>query len=181
MPDYSLGEFFPYVGEPYPLLRHVLDLRPEGYAVEFGVGQGVSLGVISSAMPAVGFDSFQGLPGYWRPGYPAGALRCRRPEVRNARIVEGWFADTLPLFDFGAVEPIGLAHFDADMYESTATALKWVGPHLGSGTFVVFDEWYGYGGCELHEQAAWREYVDANDVDWEVVGCSEQSWAICLA
>lgn len=172
----------PYLGDgpgPYPVLRHILASHPPGYAVEFGVEKAVSLKLIAAHMPVVGFDSFEGLPEQWRPEYPKGALKVRPPDpVPNATIVAGWFDDTLPTFDFAALEPIGLIHFDADLYSSTATALKHVGPHITSGTICVFDEYHGYPQAELHEQRAWWDHVVRHHLEWDVIGHAEQTWAI---
>lgn len=177
--DYSLGEFIPGA-TGYGLLRHALrqPLIKNGHGVEFGVGSGYSLNVIASVLPAVGFDSFQGLPETWRDGFPKGSLKHDPPNVPNTQLVAGWFADTLPVYDFAAVAPIALAHFDADLYSSTATALQHVGPYLQPSTIVVFDEWWGYPGFELHEQKAWREYANRTGITWHVIGHSEESWAI---
>lgn len=179
--DYSAGPYFPHNGHAYPLLRHILDQDPQGHALEFGVEKGLSLRMIAAVMPVTGFDSFQGLPEDWRPGYPQGALACGPPVVRNSRLVAGWFADTLPMFDFSGVEPIGLVHIDCDLYSSTATVLKHVVPHLKSGCYLCFDEFHGYAGADQHEQRAWIEYTDNTDLGWNVVGHSEQAWAIRLA
>lgn len=174
--DYSLGQRFPT--ENRELLRHALG-HASGHAVELGVGDGLSLAIIAERMPVTGFDGFCGLPEDWRPGYPKGTFATNPPPVGlNSRLVVGWFADTLPGFDFAALAPIGLVHFDADLYSSTKTALDHIGPHLQAGTVVVFDEFHGYPGAELHEERAWREFADATDVDWHVLGCSDESWAI---
>lgn len=172
----------PYLGDgpgPYPVLRHILASHPPGYAVEFGVEKAVSLRLIAAHMPVVGFDSFEGLPERWRPEYPQGALKVRPPDpMPNTTIVTGWFDDTLSSFDFAALEPIGLIHFDADLYSSTATALTHIGPHITSGTICVFDEFFGYDGCEQHEQRAWSEHLSNHPLDYTVIGHAEQTWAI---
>ena len=175
--DYSLGPY--HGGEHFPLLSHIVnDLHPAGHALEFGVGQGASLRLIAARMPTVGFDSFAGLPDEWRPGYPKGAFATTPPAVVNTRLVIGQFADTLPRFDFATVEPIGLIHFDADLYSSTKTALQHSGPHISAGTVLCFDEWHGYPGAEEHEQRAFREYVDSADIGWTVIGHDGQGWAV---
>lgn len=177
MQDYSLGPTIPDSG-PYSVLRHVLDLAPSGVAVEFGVGSGTSTAIIANRMPVVGFDSGQGLPEDWRPGYPKGSLTFDIPTVENATIVEGWFDDTLPGFDFEALGYIGLVSFDCDLYSSTRTALRYIGPYLQVGTYVHFDEAHGYEGSENHEQRAWREYAEDTGIGWTVVGHGEQSWVL---
>lgn len=178
--DYRPGPVFDGSRASFPLLSHIVnDLEPQGCGVEFGVAEGTSLALIAARMPAVGFDSFQGLPEDWC-GYPKGSRACEVPVVDGAHLVIGLFADTLPAFDFGSVEPIGLVHFDADLYSSTKIALDYVGPHLRSGTILCFDEWRGYQGVEQHEQRAWREFVDRTGVEWTVVGSDTDAWAVRL-
>lgn len=180
--DYGLGPEISGDRASFPLLRHVIDhLKPEGTAVEFGVADGTSLGMIAAHMPAVGFDSFQGLPEQWCE-FPAGSRACEAPTVDNAQIVTGYFADTLPSFDFSALGTIGLVHFDADLYSSTKTALEYVGPYLESGTICVFDEWHrAHPETDSHEPRAWREYLDTRPkLGWTVIGHDTEAWAIRL-
>lgn len=175
--DYSLGPRITDDGQPYPMLRYVVP-KLVGSAVEFGVGSGTSTRIIADHMPVVGFDSGQGLPEDWRPEFPKHSLAYGIPEVDNAVIVEGWFEDTLPGADFGGLGFIGLVHLDADLYSSTATALKYVGPYLRLGAVVVFDEWHGYPTAEQHEQRAWREFADDTGISWTVIGHGREEWAI---
>lgn len=179
--DYSLGPRIE-TGEHYALLRVVAWLAgaiPNTVAIEFGVGAGESTAIIAEQLPVTGFGSADGLPEDWRPGYPRGSFAHPLPDIPNTTLIEGWFCDTLPNYDFGALN-IGLAHFDADLHSSTATALAHVGPHLHPGCFLVFDEWHGYYGCEHHEQRAWREYAEPNGITWQVIGHSFEAWAIRL-
>jgi hypothetical protein len=176
--DYSLGPVIVDDGQPYPAVRHVVDLQPAGVAVEFGVGSGTSTRLVSEYMPVVGFDSGKGLPQAWRPGFPKYSLAYGIPEVENATIMAGWFADTLPGVDFESLGYIGLVHLDADLFSSTEIALKYVGPHLRPGCYLVFDEWHGYDGAENHEQRAWREFADDTGIGWTVVGHGEEQWVI---
>lgn len=166
----------------FPLLRHVLAVcRPEGAGVEFGVAEGTSLAMIAAHMPAVGFDWFEGLPEDWCE-YPAGSRACPQPAVEGASIVAGLFADTLPDFDFGPWCPIGLVHFDADLYSSTVTALAHIGPYLQAGCFVVFDEWHrAHQDTASHEPRAWQEFLETRpELGWTVVGHDSEAWAIRL-
>lgn len=170
-----------HAGACFVLLRQCLKLCSPGFALEFGVQTGHSLGLIAHRLSVVGFDSFQGLPEDWGP-FPKGALAHEAPEVPNARMVDGWFSDTLPMFDFATVEPLRLVHIDCDLYSSTKTVLDHVGPHLVPGVFVVFDEFlYDWPPNESRggeEQRAWREFVDRTQIGWEVVGHSGGAWAI---
>lgn len=174
--DYDLGPRI--AGDDRRLLAHVLACRPHGAAVEFGVGSGGTLAMIAARMPATGFDSFAGLPERWRDGFDAGMFACIPPAVPGADIVTGLFADTLPAFDFAALGPIGLWHIDCDLHSSTATVLEYIRPHLLPGSYVVFDEYHGYDGCEQHEQRAWREFADTANIGWAVIGHGREQWAV---
>lgn len=151
------------------VLRHVLSLRPEGWALEFGVGAGTSARIIAAKLPLIGFDSFDGLPEAWRPGFPAGKFKqAKVPEVEGATMVVGLFSETLPAFDWP--DRVGLIHFDADLYSSTATALEYAGHLIQPGTLICFDEFIGYPGSEEHEQRAWDEWCLAHSAIMEVIG-----------
>ena len=101
------------------------------------------------------------------------------PTIPGVELVDGWYDDTLPEYDFTTVN-IGLIHIDCDLYSSTTTALQHVGPHLKPGAFIVFDEWHGYPNCEDFEQRAWREWAEPRNITWTVIGHGEQSWSIKL-
>ena len=158
-------------------LRHVLDLKPTGTAVEFGVGSGRSLRMIAEQMPAIGFDSFRGLPEKWRDGFDTGMFACTPPLVENTTLVVGLFEDTLPLMQFP--DNVGLWHLDADLYSSTATILKHIAPHLRAGAFIVFDEIWGYPGWQHGgEFKAWTDFVAASGIEFEVVGHGPEQLAL---
>lgn len=170
--DFSPGleiQTHPHV---WVVLEHVLALHPRGVAVEFGTGSGSSTLLIASHMPVYSFDSFQGLPEDWG-GYPKGSFAGPPPEVPNATLIVGWFQDTLPAFDFANLD-IGLVHIDCDLYSSTKTVLKHIGPHLKTGCYVVFDEYIGHD----DEPRAFGEYVAEHDIEFEAVARSDQPWAI---
>lgn len=175
--DYGLGPLIE-TDEHYALLRHALTLNPKGTAIEFGVGKGESTAIIAAHMPVVGFGSVEGIPEDWRPEFPKGAFAFPLPTIDNVEIHDGWFEDVLPGFDFEALGHAGLIHCDADLYSSTATALKYCEPVIKAGTVIVFDEWHGFDGCEDHEQRAWREFADRTGITWNVVGHSFQQWSI---
>lgn len=183
MQDFDPGPKIPDDGSRSAVLSHILALKPSGAAVEFGVGRGDSARMIAKQMPLVGFDSGEGLPEDWRPEYPKGSLAFRTPPIENLTLVRGWFDDTLPKFNFDDLGYIGLVHFDADLYSSTKTALEHIGPYLRSGTYVVFDEMFGYPGAEDHEQRAWREFAELTKIGWTVIGNSHfgETWGIRIA
>lgn len=173
----DLGPFV-YAGH-YALLRHVMRLTPPGVALEFGVGSGESTALIAERHTVIGFGSEEGLPEDWRPEFPKGSFAFNHPQIDGVAIVEGWFEDTLPRFDFTPLAGrVGLIHLDADLYSSTATALKYTTPCITPGTVLVFDEFHGYEGCEKHEQRAWFEYVEETGVSYSVLGHSQEAWAV---
>lgn len=153
--------------DPVATLDRALDLAPAGgMALEFGVYSGGTLTRIAAARPGgavFGFDSFDGLPETWRPGFRAGTFDdvTGPPQVPGAEILVGLFADTLPGFLAAHPGPVDLLHLDADLYTSTATVLELVGPRLRPGSVVVFDEFFNYPGWQDHEARAWREFVAA--------------------
>lgn len=167
----------------YSVLRKVLTehVNTDGWAVEFGVYSGLSLGIIAEHMPVIGFDSFEGLPEDWREGFPKGTFAYYPGQYINAQprqmIVPGWFADTVPVFPF---PPLSLVHIDCDLYSSTVTALVGVSPHVDPGTVLVFDEYHGYDGHELHEMKAFEEWVAANGITVEKIAHGEQEAAFVI-
>lgn len=161
------------------LLAHVLSLKPSGFAAEFGVGTGGTLALIATVMPAIGFDSEKGLPEDWRPGFTRGKFRAAMPTIPGTTLVPGWFDDTVPDYDFSGV---GLFHVDCDLYSSTVTVLESIAPYLLPGVYVVFDEFHGFdddlSGDVPGEQRAWREFVEAHDIEWDVIGHGREQWAV---
>lgn len=145
-----------------------------GMFLEFGVATGGTLRIISAAaegQPVYGFDSFAGLPERWRPGHDAGLFAMSElPEVDGAELVVGLFADVLPGFLEDHPGQVAFLHLDADLYSSTRTVLEAVGPRLGPGSVVLFDEYFNYPGWQEHEHRAWNEYVEAHDLAFEFLG-----------
>jgi hypothetical protein len=158
----------------YSPLQAAIEAANMGTAIEFGVATGKTLRMISERFPAVGFDSFDGLPEHWRPGFEQGMFAQTPPQV-NADLVIGLFDDTLP----GWVESekgkfflkhLSLLHIDCDLYSSTKTILRHVGPHIKPDVVVVFDEYHGYPGWENHEFKAWNEFVSQTKINYDVLG-----------
>lgn len=181
--SYELGP--PIDGaQPFSELRTIVrQAAPGGIGLEFGVGSGRSTRIIAAVMRVVGFDSFNGLPEDWRPGFGTGRFsQAAPPVIDNCNLVIGRFEDTLPDIDFTEMWPVSLVHIDCDLYSSTRTVLEHIGPVLKPGVIVVFDEWHGYPGAEAHEQRAWREYATANpDLGWDVLGHGPEAWVIRIA
>jgi hypothetical protein len=171
------AEFGP--AEPHPnkfdTLRAALACAPQdGLFLEFGVATGSTLKVIVEKAPAGsvhGFDSFEGLPEHWRPGFPAGAFATEQlPDVPGANLVVGWFDDSLPGFLEQHREPVAFLHLDADLYSSTRTVLEALAGRLREGTVILFDEYFNYPGWEEHEHRAWTEFVAEHGLSFEYLG-----------
>jgi hypothetical protein len=147
-----------------------------GLILEFGVFSGHTINHLAKLMPSRsihGFDSFQGLPDDWRPGFGKGCfVRNDLPSVPdNVELVVGWFDHTLPPFcDLHSVDKAALVHVDCDIYSSTQTIFANLREKIVPGTIIVFDEYYNYPGWELHEFRAFQEYVSANQVLYKYIG-----------
>jgi len=142
--------------------------RSEGLVIECGVFHGRTINLLARWLPTAavhGFDSFQGLPDDWNPAEPAGSYSTggQQPDVAgNVTLHDGWFDESLPNFAQNIDAPISLLHVDCDLYSSTKSILDHLGPHLDSGTLIVFDEYTGYPGWHRHEYRAFKEFLDAN-------------------
>ena len=124
----------------------------DGLFVEFGVATGTTLRVLAANRPAVGFDSFEGLPEAWN-GLEKGAFAQDPPDVPGAHLVIGRYGPET----FKTKVPCALLHVDCDLYASACVALAWFKENRVPNAIVVFDEFFGYDGCEKHEQQAWAE------------------------
>lgn len=141
----------------------------EGDYLEFGVYRGDSLaaawrGAVAGRlddMRFLGFDSFEGLPeghragevGRWAPGSMAvgeDAVRANLArlgvDLSRVTLVPGFYDEVL---DAGLRDRLGLTraavvYLDADLYDSTLTALRWVTPLLTTGTLLAVDDWFTF-------------------------------------
>lgn len=175
---------------PLSPLLYAIKYASPGAAVEFGVASGTTLGIIADAPhlnPVIGFDSFEGLPEDWRPGWEKGKFaRKRPPRIPGADLVIGRFEDTLPplcanlLGAPGWLLDLSLVHVDCDLYSSTVTVLDNIGPYLNEGTLVIFDEFHTYPGAEQHESKAWAEYTERTGIQWEPLGHGPEQLVICV-
>lgn len=149
---------------------------PSGMVLEFGVFSGGSINRMAAQLPEkhiYGFDSFEGLPETWRPGFEKGAFRCTKlPEVReNVELIVGWFNQTLPGFiEKHQGEPLALLHVDCDLYSSTKTILSLLANCVVAGTIIVFDEYINYPSWRLHEYRAFQEFTTYKKVKYEYIG-----------
>jgi len=159
-------------------------VRVDGLYLEFGVATGGTLRIISEAAgdcTVYGFDSFDGLPERWRPGYDAGLFAVDEvPEVGGAELVVGLFGDTLPGFLEEHAGPVAFAHLDADLYSSTVTVLDALAPRFRPGTVLLFDEFFNYPGWQDHEHRAWVEFCERTSTTFEYLGYAEEDEQLYL-
>jgi predicted O-methyltransferase YrrM len=148
------------------LLRYcIAERRHEGATCEFGVFSGRTVNEIArlvSPLPVHGFDSFEGLPEDWRPGFAKDAFSMSGapPRVeRNVLLHVGWFEKTVTQFCADTPGPIALLHVDCDLYSSTRTVLEGLSDRLVPGTVILFDEYFNFPGWKDHEHRAFTEYA----------------------
>ena len=163
--------------DKYALLEHCISVAPqECLLLEVGVFSGDTIRRIARCRPdqqVYGFDSFQGLPEDWRPGFQKGQFSIENlPDVpSNVQLIRGWFNETLP--DFCAhhkTDKISFLHVDCDLYSSTQTIFSELRSMIGPGTIILFDEFFNYPGWQRHEARAFDEFCRANRVAFEHIG-----------
>ena len=72
----------------------------------------------------------------------------------------GKFADSI---DLGVSEKAAVILFDMDLYEPTFSALCWSRQLMQTGTFLLFDEFFAFGGdSNKGEARALREFLNLN-------------------
>jgi hypothetical protein len=152
----------------------LVDPKLKGMYCEFGVYQGKTINYIAAKTGATvhGFDSFEGLPDNWRPGFAAGVFEVAGlPGVRpNVRLHKGWFKDSLPRFARSHPEPLAFGHLDADLYSSTKDVFEALGDRIVAGTVLQFDEFFNYPGWQEGEFKAFDEFCKARQAEIEYIG-----------
>jgi O-methyltransferase len=140
-----------------------------GDYLEFGVFRGDSLaaawrGAVAGGLDGMrlfGFDSFEGLPegrraaevGRWAPGSMAAGEEAVRQnltrlgvDLSRVTLVPGFFDEVLDdnLRQRFGLRRAAVVYLDADLYDSTLTALRWVTPLLATGTLLAVDDWFTF-------------------------------------
>jgi hypothetical protein len=148
-----------------------------GLFCELGVYKGDSLNLIAQNRPEEiihGFDTFEGLPEDWRPGFykKAFSLKGELPVIAhpNVELHKGLFADTLPLFLEKEKRKLSFAHVDCDLYESTKVALNLLADRIGATTILVFDEYINFPGWQQHEFKAFHEFSIERKLSYQYIG-----------
>jgi len=139
----------------------------KGLFLEFGVYKGQTINFIAKQVPQTvfGFDSFEGLPEFWRDGFDKGTFALNKlPTIEeNVVLVKGYFDQSLPDFlqNYGS-EPVAYLHIDCDLYSSTKTIFEHLKSNIVPGTVIVFDEYFNFPGWEEDEFRAFKEFTEEN-------------------
>lgn len=151
----------------------------DGLYLEFGVYKGGSINYISDRIGdhiIYGFDSFEGLPEGWLPGYQKGKFNenGELPQVNdNVRLVKGWFNETLPNFiEAHKSEQCSFINIDCDLYTSTKCVLSLLKDNIRKGTIICFDELAGQIGWPDDEYRAFTEFIEETGMKFKYLACA---------
>ena len=179
-------------GIPFPwrtrdqLLNYAISqITVNGLILEFGVFKGSSISLIANNLnknTIYGFDSFEGLPETWRPGFEKGAFSLHTlPNVpENVSLIKGMFNETLPDFLKEHQEYVSFIHIDCDIYSSTKYVLFGLKDRITRGTVIVFDEFYNYLGWKYGEYKAFFEFINEIKKSFSYIGYSQEQVAIII-
>jgi hypothetical protein len=169
----------PAFANKFELLQHAIKHSNEkGLYLEFGVYKAETVNFIASFIgdkKVYGFDSFEGLPEYWRPGFEKGFFKTKLPRVKpNVDLIKGWFNITLPEFIKNNNQECSFIHIDSDLYSSAKTIFKYLDKQINKDTVVVFDEFFNYSDWEKGEYKAFREHIKKTGIKFKFLGyCSK--------
>jgi len=161
---------------------------PAGDYLEFGVYRGrsfISAYKLTTAknlnMHYYAFDSFEGLPDFQDldkvyENFESGQYACSQDEFSNiladagvdqkqVTLVPGFFDVSLTSDTVKAlpIKRAAIAWVDCDLYLSTVPVLEYLTPLLTTGSFLVFDDWYSFGGDpKAGELAATNDWLEKN-------------------
>jgi O-methyltransferase len=134
------------------------------------------------------FDSFVGLPESsnaadkhpsWHKGTfdVGGANQFRKilladnvPESRFT-LVEGFYEESLPKFDWSKIKRASFVYMDCDYYTSTVTALEAIKPKLGNFSLIYFDDLHAFAGNPHKGQVRAIKEFNANNKDIGLEPC----------
>lgn len=166
------------------LLTHALSLAiPGGLFLEFGVASGRTIKHVANTVheKVFGFNSFEGLPELWRPGFPGRTFAQEEPSLpANVELVKGLFADSLPKFIESHPSPVSFIHVDCDLYSSTKQIFDLLGPQITSGCVIVFDEYFNFPGWKQHEHKAFEEFLAAKKLVPHYEGFVSNHQQLCV-
>lgn len=157
-------------------------ISQDGVWLKFGVDMSCDRGRCNKIGPLAdhrrenggifGFDWFQGLPERWRDNFESGMFgrggKIPKPPS-GVEWVIGLYNETLPMFFQRHVAKVSYLLIDCDLYSSAKYVLDVTWPHLTKDAIIYFDEIMNYRGYELGEFRALYEFLDKNQLDYEVV------------
>jgi len=163
----------------------------DGLWMEFGVFRGASLTLTANwkatycnhtTQPVYGFDTFQGLPTNWRPGFGRGKFdignKTKLKVPNNTVLVKGLFIDTLPgqlrTIDrqYKCHTPVSFVHIDCDIYDGARDVLFLLSNRFVKGSIIVFDELFNYPDFEKHEIKALYEFLIGSNLQLIPLGAN---------
>lgn len=156
------------------LLESLKRAHCHGLVCEFGVYRGATLSLIANARQhdrVYGFDSFEGLPDVWRPGFPDRTFKIDPENLPhfpdNVKLYRGLFHESLPRMLQDDARMASFLHVDCDLYSSTRCVFDLMSSRLQPGTVIVFDEYFNYPGWEKHEHRALIEAAENAEFTFE--------------
>ncbi|OZB61125.1 MAG: hypothetical protein B7X39_02165 [Lysobacterales bacterium 14-68-21] len=169
------------------VMRAAFDSAPEsGFICELGVYRGQSLNEIArhyAPENVHGFDTFTGLPEFWRDGFPEGVFDVSTETLEfedNCILHKGLFDDTLPKFLTQVEGYARFIHIDCDLYSSSISALRILAPRIKNGTIIVFDEYFNYPGWQEHEHKAFREFLALSGLDCKYIAYNKVGQQVAI-
>lgn len=156
----------------------------DGIFLEFGVYKGETINFIANRIGnkiVYGFDSFEGLPEDWRPGFGKGFFKTKIPSVRNnVTLIKGWFDKTLPEFIKENKKEYSFIHIDSDLYSSAQVIFKYLDKKINKNMIIVFDEFFNYYGWENGEYKAFYEYVSKRRLKFKFLGYCDKNEQVAI-
>ena len=149
--------------------------KDDGIWMEFGVYSGKTINYFSNFTDNIiyGFDSFEGLPEFWREYFPKGAISAngKLPKVnKNVQLIKGLFQDTLlPFLKDIKMNTVSFVHIDSDLYSSCKYVLNTLIPYFKDSCIILFDELFNYPGYENGELKAINEFMIENKNSFKLV------------
>ncbi len=161
------------------IIEDNIENKKEFDILEFGVWRGSTINYMARILPLVqfyGFDSFEGLSEPWIYNNKGAFDNSKElPFVeKNVKLIEGYFADTLPDFSSHYKGDTKLIHIDCDLYSSTVTIFENIESLLKPGLIIVFDEFFNYPGWKEGEFKAWNELVSRTHLKFKYLGYTFQ-------
>ena len=145
----------------------------DGTFCEFGVYQGYTLNHIKNRISDTlhGFDSFKGLPEFWRDGFGQKAFELpNSPKFSgNVKIHEGYFEDSLPSFLENHSDVFAFVHIDCDLYSATKTIFSLCKERFVPGTVICFDEYFNFPGWQNDEFKAFQEFISETGFSYDYI------------